>query len=103
MTTLFDPAPAPADSGMPQITSFLFRRRKSLTRQQIIISGTVGLLTATVLICAGLVAVPLWSALVQRWPAANECSAIKDNWARQVCYTKKRAEPERELIARPKN
>jgi hypothetical protein len=86
MKILFDPAPE--KSALPDITNLLSHRNKPLTRQQVIISGTIGLLAITVVICAGLVAVPLWSALAQSWQTRSECSVIKDAWARQACYKK---------------
>jgi hypothetical protein len=63
--------------------------KSPITREQIIISGSVGVLAATVAACGLLISVPLWSALVQSWPAANECSIIKDASTRQACYTKR--------------
>jgi hypothetical protein len=63
--------------------------KSPITREQIIISGSVGMLAAMVAICGLLISVPLWSALVQSWPAANECSVIKDASSRQACYTKR--------------
>jgi hypothetical protein len=49
----------------------------------------IAVLAAVAVICAGLVAIPLWSALVQSWqfqPVVQECIALKDAAARQACY-----------------
>ena len=50
-------------------------------RESVIISAGIAILAAVVLICAGLVVVPLWTALVQGWrfqPIADQCKMLKD-------------------------
>jgi hypothetical protein len=49
----------------------------------------IAVLAAVALVCAGLVAIPLWSALVQGWqfqPVLQQCSALENAVARQACY-----------------
>jgi len=45
------------------------------------------------MVCTALVAVPLWTALVQGWqvqPLADECSMLKEGPVRQDCYENRR-------------
>ena len=67
------------------------RRNDKQTRQPVVISAAIAVLAATVLVCAGLVVVPLWTALVQSWrsqPVADQCRMLKDAHAREVCDEK---------------
>jgi len=53
-----------------------------------VISAAIVLLAAVVLVCTGLVSVPLWTALVQGWrfePIADQCKMLKDAHAREAC------------------
>ena len=64
------------------------RRNDKQTRQPVVISAAIAVLAATVLVCAGLVVVPLWTALVQGWrsqPVADQCRMLKDAHAQEVC------------------
>jgi hypothetical protein len=57
-------------------------------RESVIISAGIAILAAVVLICTGLVVVPLWTALVQGWrfqPIADQCKMLKDAHARAAC------------------
>jgi hypothetical protein len=57
-------------------------------RQPVAISIGIAVLTAAVMVCTALVAVPLWTALVQYWqvqPLADECSMLKEGPVRQGC------------------
>jgi hypothetical protein len=53
------------------------RRNDGLRQQPIAISVAITLLALIALVCAGLVAVPLWTALVQGWQveAISEANA----------------------------
>jgi len=64
------------------------RSRRKQTRQPVVISAAIAVLAATVLVCAGLVVVPLWTALVQGsrfQPIADQCKMLKDAHAREAC------------------
>lgn len=63
-------------------------RRKSGQEQPIAISAGIVILAAIVLVCAALLAVPLWTALVHDWQVEaipDEC-VVKDPTARQDCF-----------------
>src|SRR5215471_4252977 len=68
------------------------RRNNGRRRQPLAISAAIVILAATVLVCAGLVAVPLWTALVQGWQgeAISDPCGLKDAAARQDCFEKLR-------------
>jgi hypothetical protein len=71
------------------------RRQVSDIRQRAIIGAGVALLAAVVLVCAGLAALPLWTALVEGWhvePLSDPCNGLKDVPARQACFEKSRIE-----------
>jgi hypothetical protein len=71
------------------------RRNGGRRRQPVVISAGIAILAAAVLLCAGLVAVPLWTALVQDWrfePIADQCRMLKDARAREACDERLRAE-----------
>jgi hypothetical protein len=71
------------------------RRNGGRRRQPVVISAGVAILAAAVLVCAALVAVPLWAALVQDWrfePIADQCRMLKDTRARAACDEKLRLE-----------
>jgi hypothetical protein len=60
-------------------------------RQPFVISAGIAVLAAVVLLCAGLVVVPLWTALVQGsrfQPIADQCKMLKDAHAREACDEK---------------
>lgn len=64
------------------------RRRSSQARQPIFISVGVIILAAVVLVCVALLAVPLWTALVQDWEveAVSDPCALNEASARQDCF-----------------
>jgi hypothetical protein len=66
------------------------RRNDGQGQQPIAISAGIIILTITVLVCAGLVAIPLWTALVQGWQfeAISDPCGLKDAIARQDCLEK---------------
>jgi len=68
------------------------RRNDGRRQQPIAMSAAITLLALTALVCAGLLAVPLWTALVQRWQveAIPEPCALTDTAARQDCLEKLR-------------
>jgi hypothetical protein len=71
------------------------RRNGGRRRQPVVISAGIAILAAAVLLCAGLVAVPLWTALVQDWrfePIADQCRMLKDARARETCDERLRVE-----------
>lgn len=71
------------------------RRNGGRGRRPVVISAGVAILAAAVLVCAALVAVPLWTALVQAWrfePIADQCGMLKDTRAREACDEKLRLE-----------
>jgi hypothetical protein len=61
-------------------------------QQPIAISAGIVILAAATLVCAGLVAVPLWTALVQGWQteAVSDPCGVTDAAARQDCLEKLR-------------
>ncbi len=68
-------------------------RRNNRARQQPdAISAGIVILAAATLVCAGLVAVPLWTALVQGWQveAVSDPCGVTDAAARQDCLEKLR-------------
>ena len=70
-------------------SSFDFRspRNNGPRRQPIAISAAVVILAVTALVCAGLVAVPLWTALVRDWQvdAISDLCGLKTRAAQQDC------------------
>jgi L-alanine-DL-glutamate epimerase-like enolase superfamily enzyme len=57
-------------------------------RQPFVISAGIAVLAAVVSLCAGLVVVPLWTALIQgsRFQSvADQCKVLKDAHAREAC------------------
>jgi len=68
------------------------RRSNGPGQQPVAISAGIAILAAATLVCAGLVAVPLWSALVQGWQveAVSDPCAVRDAAARQGCLEKLR-------------
>jgi len=75
------------------MTNVVHLRQNHGPRQQpIAISAGVTILAVIVLVCAGLLAVPLWTALVQGWQveATSEPCELKDVSARQDCFEKLR-------------
>jgi hypothetical protein len=71
------------------------RRNGPRKREPVVISAAIAILAAAVLVCAALVAVPLWTALVQDWrfePIADQCRMLKDTRARAACDEKLRLE-----------
>src|SRR5262245_44226237 len=72
-------------------------RRNNGRTQPIAISAGIVILAAIVLACAALLAVPLWTALVQDWQvgAMSDPCALKDATARQDCFEKPRPEGSR--------
>ena len=56
-------------------------------QQPIAVSAAVAILAVTALVCAGLVAVPLWTALVREWQvdAISDPCGLKAQAARQDC------------------
>ena len=71
------------------LSSFDFRspRNDGGPQQPIAISAAVVFLAVTALMCAGLVAVPLWTALVGDWQvdAISDRCGLKAQAARQDC------------------
>ena len=71
------------------LSSFDFRspRNDGGPQQPIAISAAVVILAVTALMCAGLVAVPLWTALVRDWQvdAISDRCGLKAQAARQDC------------------
>jgi hypothetical protein len=68
-------------------------RRNNRPRQQpVAISAGIAILAAATLVCAGLVAVPLWTALVQGWQveAISDPCGVTDAASRQDCLEKLR-------------
>jgi hypothetical protein len=66
--------------------------------QPLIVSAGIVVLAAAVLICIGLVAIPLWTAVVHGWqfqPVADRCSILMDDPSRQACYEQLRLEESR--------
>jgi len=63
------------------------RRNNGQRRQPVAISAGIVILAAIALTCAGLVAVPLWTALVQGWrvEAISDPCGLKAQAARQDC------------------
>jgi hypothetical protein len=68
------------------------RRNNDGRQQPVAISAGIVILAAATLVCAGLVAVPLWTALVQGWQveAISDRCGVTDAAARQECLEKLR-------------
>ena len=68
------------------------RRNNGQTRQPVAISVGIVILAAITLACAGLVAVPLWTALVQGWrvEAISDPCGLTDPSARLDCFARLR-------------
>jgi hypothetical protein len=67
------------------------RSNSGRRRQPFVISAGIAILAAVVSVCAGLAAVPLWTALVQGsrfQPSADQCKMLKDANAREACNEK---------------
>jgi hypothetical protein len=68
-------------------------RQKKLTQEPIAIRVPVIVLGMIVLLCAGLLVVPLWSAVVEGWqshPNGQECDKSNDVAAQHNCYERLR-------------
>lgn len=70
---------------MAGIVGLRSRRNDGRRRQPMIIFAAIAILAAVVLVCAGLVAVPLWTALI-----ADQCQLLKGARAREACDEKLR-------------
>jgi hypothetical protein len=77
---------------MTMTRSTLRPRRNNGRQQPVAISAGIVILAAAALVCAGLVAVPLWTALVQGWKveAISDPCGMKDAADRQDCRDKVR-------------
>jgi hypothetical protein len=65
------------------------RHKELAGREPIAITISVVILGVLVLICAGMLVPPLWTAVVESWrfgPGGQECSMLDDAAARQACY-----------------
>jgi len=72
---------------MPSSFSLRSPRNNGGRQQPIAVSAAVVILALTALVCAGLVAVPLWTALVGNWQvdAISDPCGLKAHAARQDC------------------
>jgi hypothetical protein len=72
---------------MPSSFGLRSTRNDRGRQQPIAISAAVVILAVTALVCAGLVAVPLWTALVGNWQvdASSDPCGLKAHAARQSC------------------
>ena len=64
-------------------------RQEPPSREPVAVTASVVLLAVVVLICAGMLVAPLWSALVQSWqfrPIGLECSTLTKATAPEACY-----------------
>jgi hypothetical protein len=64
-------------------------RQEPPSRDPVAITASVVALAVVVLICAGMLVAPLWSALVRSWqfrPIGLECSTLTKTAAREACY-----------------
>jgi len=68
------------------------RRDNGRSQQPLAITAGIIILALTALVCAGLVAVPLWTALVQGWQVEtiSDPCGLQDAAARQDCLEKLR-------------
>ena len=66
------------------------RRDNGRSQQPLAITAGIIILALTALVCAGLVAVPLWTALVQGWQVEtiSDPCGLQDAAARQDCLEK---------------
>jgi hypothetical protein len=74
------------------------RTRQPKRREPFVITAGIVIFAAGVLICASLIAVPLWKALVGDLPfspISDRCSVLMDAASRDACYEKLRAEETR--------
>jgi hypothetical protein len=65
-------------------------RNNGRRQQPVAISAGIAILAAATLVCAGLVAVPLWTALVQGWQVEAVSDPCGVTAARQDCLEKLR-------------
>jgi hypothetical protein len=91
----------PGNTGaVTMLSSFDFRspRNDGGPQQPIAISAAVVILAVTALACAGLVAVPLWTALVRDWQvdAISDRCGLKAQAARQDCLEELKLEESRD-------
>jgi hypothetical protein len=76
---------------MARIIGLRSRSNSGRGRQPFVISAGIAVLAAVVSLCAGLAAVPLWTALVQGLrfqPIADQCKMLTDARAREACDEK---------------
>jgi hypothetical protein len=80
---------------MANIVELWSKQNDRRRRDSIVISAGIVLLAAMTLVCASLVSVPLWAALVQGWrfePIADRCKMLRDAGATETCDEKLRVE-----------
>jgi hypothetical protein len=81
------------ERAMATIIGSRSKRNDGRRPQPIVISVGIVLLAAVVLVSAGLVAIPLWTVLVQGWrlqPIADQCNIVGDARTREACDEKLR-------------
>jgi hypothetical protein len=64
-------------------------QKEATGREPAVITASIVVLGVLVLICAGMLVAPLWTAAVDVWqirPSRQECSPLKDAASRQACY-----------------
>jgi hypothetical protein len=62
-----------------------------VTREPVVVTASVIVLAALVLICGAMLVPPLSTAAVEAWqfrPSGQQCSILKDAAARRACYEK---------------
>jgi hypothetical protein len=65
------------------------KRKMGGRREPFVITASIVVLGVVVLLCAALLAPPLWTVLVEAWhfsPRTQECSTLKDAIARRACF-----------------
>jgi hypothetical protein len=73
-------------------------QKEVTARQPVVVTASVIVLAALVLICTAMLAPPLSTAVVEAWqfrPSGQQCSILKDAAARRACYEKLSAQASR--------
>jgi hypothetical protein len=76
------------ERAMANIVGPRSKRNDGRRPQPIVISVGIVVLAAVVLVSAGLVAIPLWTVLVQGWrfqPIADQCNIVGGAGTREAC------------------
>ena len=74
---------------MTKMANRRIRQKRVTGREPVVVTASVVVLCVLVMMCAGMLVPPLWTAVVEAWqfrPSVQECSMLEDAAARQRCY-----------------